>query len=247
MRRTILHPRSLQPLRPVGYRKDGRAIWPILGGSEPPNQPTPPAPAPPPAQQPPALPAPGTFRDPDTGEEYAFPGETPLAEMNGDQKAEYWRHKSRKHEGTAKARADYDAVKAKADQFDELQRQQQTPSEQAVNAAKDEGKREGAREAYASAAAAVLKTSLTSRGKTPEQAQAVVEATNLATFIGDNGIDTAKVETFVGSIAAPVKGGTPRPDRSQGPRVDSAPTSVSAGRDLFAERHKPRQSAGTTA
>lgn len=47
------HPRTGAPLRPLGYRKDGRAIWPILGGSEPPNQP----PAPP-GGQPPPPPAP---------------------------------------------------------------------------------------------------------------------------------------------------------------------------------------------
>lgn len=29
-----LHPLTGAPLRPLGYRKDGRAIWPILGGAE---------------------------------------------------------------------------------------------------------------------------------------------------------------------------------------------------------------------
>lgn len=48
------HPRTGAPLRPLGYRKNGRAIWPILGGSEPVNQPppTPPAPPSPPASSP---------------------------------------------------------------------------------------------------------------------------------------------------------------------------------------------------
>lgn len=34
MSRTIVHPHTLQPIEPVGYRKDGRLIWPILGASE---------------------------------------------------------------------------------------------------------------------------------------------------------------------------------------------------------------------
>jgi hypothetical protein len=36
MPRTLLltHPLTGSPIAPVGYRKDGRAIWPILGGSE---------------------------------------------------------------------------------------------------------------------------------------------------------------------------------------------------------------------
>lgn len=42
-----LHPRTGAVLRPIGYRRDGRAIWPILGGSEPPNQPPANPPAPP--------------------------------------------------------------------------------------------------------------------------------------------------------------------------------------------------------
>lgn len=33
------HPLTGALLRPVGFRKDGRPIFPILGGSEPPNQP----------------------------------------------------------------------------------------------------------------------------------------------------------------------------------------------------------------
>jgi hypothetical protein len=50
------HPLTGRPIVPVGYRKNGRPIMPILGGSEPPNQPTP-APAPPaPSPTPPAAP-----------------------------------------------------------------------------------------------------------------------------------------------------------------------------------------------
>jgi hypothetical protein len=214
MRRTLVHPLTLKQIRPVGFRKDGRPIWPILGGSEPPNQPPAPPAGPPPAN-PPAPPAPPANPPADPPGDKGFPEGTPLEQMNVEQQRNYWRHYARQHESRANARADYDDVKAKAAKYDELQRQQQTPSEQAVNDAKDEGKREGAREAYAKSAAALL--------------------------------DTAKVETFVNSIAAPVKGGGPRPDPSQGPRGESGTASVSAGRDLFAERHKPRQTAGTTA
>lgn len=47
-----LHPRTKAPIVPLGYRKNGRAIWPIIGGSEPPNQPPTPAPTPPAAERP---------------------------------------------------------------------------------------------------------------------------------------------------------------------------------------------------
>lgn len=32
--RVLLHPKTGEPIVPLGYRKDGRAIWPILGASE---------------------------------------------------------------------------------------------------------------------------------------------------------------------------------------------------------------------
>lgn len=245
MLRTILHPRTLQPLQPIGYRKNGRPIWPVLGGSEPPAPA--PAPTPTPTPTPPPAPAAPATPEPPKASDKGFPEATPLEQMTVEQREAYWKHYARHHEARAAERADYDTVKAKADQFDELQRQQQTPSEQAVNEAKEAGKREGAREAYSASAATLLTASLTARGKTAEQAQALIGATNLDAFITDTGIDAAKVETFVSSIAAPVKGGTPRSDPSQGPRGGSTVTSVSSGRDLFADRHKPRQPAGTSA
>ena len=55
----MLHPITNTPIRPVGYRKDGSAIWPVMGGDDtnPPAQPAQPAqpqqpPAPVPAPQP---------------------------------------------------------------------------------------------------------------------------------------------------------------------------------------------------
>lgn len=56
------HPLTGALLVPLGYRKDGRAIWPILGASEPAPEPTP-TPNPTPAPSPTPEPAP----DPDAG------------------------------------------------------------------------------------------------------------------------------------------------------------------------------------
>lgn len=62
-----LHPLTGAPIVPLGYRKDGRAIWPIMGGSEPAGEPAPagdpapPAPAGDPSGQPPASPEPGQW------------------------------------------------------------------------------------------------------------------------------------------------------------------------------------------
>jgi hypothetical protein len=56
-----LHPVTGRALAPVGYRRSGRPIFPILGGSEPPNQPpgNQPPPSAPPAGPPAGQPAPG--------------------------------------------------------------------------------------------------------------------------------------------------------------------------------------------
>lgn len=56
---TKYHPLTGAPIVPLGYRKDGRAIWPIMGASDdpPPADPPPsdpPAPTDPPADPPPA-------------------------------------------------------------------------------------------------------------------------------------------------------------------------------------------------
>jgi hypothetical protein len=78
-------------LTPIGVRKDGRPIYPILGGSEPPTPPAPPAPAPPSA--PPA---------PDPSDK-GFPDGTPLERMTVEQREAYWKHYARKHENRVKA------------------------------------------------------------------------------------------------------------------------------------------------
>jgi hypothetical protein len=71
-------------LTPIGVRKDGRPIYPILGGSEPPTPPALPAPAPPSA--PPA---------PDPSDK-GFPDGTPLERMTVEQREAYWKHYARK-------------------------------------------------------------------------------------------------------------------------------------------------------
>jgi len=78
----------------------------------------------------------GDFVDPDTGEKFAFPPSTPQSDMTAEQRAEYWRHKSQKHEKRANARSDYDDLKAKAAELDQLRADQQTEQEKAVAAIK---------------------------------------------------------------------------------------------------------------
>lgn len=72
-----------------------------------------------------------------------FPADTPVAEMTTEQQLAYWQHQSRKHERRASSRADYDDLKAKADELAALKAANQTDAEKALEEARDEARREG--------------------------------------------------------------------------------------------------------
>lgn len=240
-----LHPRTGAPLRPLGYRKDGRAIWPILGASEPPNQPPAPAPAPTPAPAPAPAPAPtppppapnGNATD-EQGNDLGFPASTPVAEMTDKQQAAYWRNQSKVQQ--AKVPKDADQLAEDARKWREHQQAQQTPAEQAVEAARAEGRAAALREANENAASAILRASLTSRGKDDAAVTALMKGFNPAGFTTDTGVDQAAIAAFVDSIAPAQQSGK-QWDVGQGRgRGSTGGSSVAAGRDLHAERHAPR-------
>ncbi len=181
------------------------------------------------------------------GNDRGYPADTPLAEMTVEQREAYHRYHSRKWQGIADSRKDYDELKADAEKWREHQRAQQTPSEQAVEDARNEGERQATARAQSERVADLLMVALEARGKTGDELAELVAAANPAAFITDGNVDRAKVTSYAARIAAPSKG-TPRFDPSQGRRGGGgAASGVGAGRDLFADRHKPRQAAGATA
>lgn len=117
-----IHPRS--NLTALGFRKDGRPIWPIRGAEDAPpdsggNPPAdPPNPDPPAGDKPDSGGKPGGDTPPD---DKGFPESTPLAQMTAEQREAYWKHQARKHEQRARERADYDDLKAKAAKLDEIE------------------------------------------------------------------------------------------------------------------------------
>jgi hypothetical protein len=233
MRRTILHPRSLEPIAPVGYRKNGRPIWPILGGSEPPNQPPADPPNDPPPNDPPA--------DPDKG----FPENTSVAEMTDKQQAAYWKYQSRKHENTVKARSDYDDLKTKAAEADRLRQERETENEKAIREAREQA----AADERQRLAPSLVQSEFRAAAKgvlTAEQTAALIEDLDLTKYLTATGeVDTAKVEKKVTAFApnGQQQGGG-RQDLGQGRRDGNGKPSVAAGADMFAARRKP---AGTNA
>ncbi|GAB2677693.1 hypothetical protein [Thalassiella azotivora] len=172
------------------------------------------------------------------GADKGFPENTPLAEMTVEQREAYWKHQARKHESRANARGDYDAIKAKAEKYDQIERERQTPSEKAVNDAREQGRREALAEANQNAAKAILRAGLTARGKTGEQAEAIVSGLSLTAFVTDTDVDTDKVATYLESIAGPITG-PQQLDLGQGPRGGGTrKTGVAAGREAFEASRK---------
>lgn len=249
------HPITGRLLLPLGRRADGRLIWPVLGGSEPPNQPPPgdtgtgtaqPPPTPPAA--PPAAPPTPPTTPPPAGDR-GYPPDTPIAEMTVEQQAAYWKAQSRKHEAEARRRADYDAVKARADQFDALDQASRSEHEKAVDAARkeaDEAARAEERGRYgAQLVAAELRAALAGRVD-PAQRDALIEAVNPARFLDDKGqVDPGAVTAWVDKAAPAAPGGT-RYDGAQGGRTGTQPAGVDAGRAAYAAAHPPRKQPTST-
>jgi hypothetical protein len=193
----------------------------------------------------------------DTGQqEPDFPPNTPVAEMTDKQAAAYWKHQSRRHETTAKGRADYDALKAKAAQYDALEQASKTEHERALDEAKKEAKAEG--EAAAATAlrphlvraefkAAAAGRIVDAEGRLDsKRLDALLDPLDMSRFLTDAGeVDTAKVLAFI-DTAAPKQDGkrTGFPDLGQGRRQGAPSPSVASGQALYEQRHK-KQTANT--
>lgn len=141
----------------------------------------------------------------------------PPADMAGDGKdwrseADKWKALARKHEKAAK-------------ELDELRQQTMSDTEKALAQARTEGRTEGLAAGAARLAAAEIRAAAAGRMGN-DQLDALLEATNLAVFIDDNGeVDRNRVGKFVDGIAPKVEPGPqPFPDLGQGARGGTAGT-----------------------
>ena len=167
-----------------------------------------------------------------------FPEGTPIAEMTDAQQAAYWKHQSRKHEQSAKDRSDYDAMKAKAAEYDKYVESQKTEQERAVEAARAEGAATARAQANTDMAAAMFRLALTPRlspQDNKEKFDLAVRGFNPAGFIGEDGaIDTDAIGQYAQSFGAPE---VRRGDVGQGNRgagnPSGKPTSVAEAREQY--------------
>lgn len=192
-------------------------------------------PTPPPVAAAPAAPA-VTVPPVDNG----FPAGTPLEQMNPDQQIAYWKHYSRQHEATAKARADYDAIKAKADELDQYKAANATEHEKAVKAAADAARAQALQETTPRLVEAEFRAAVGTR-LNKDQLAAALEPLDMSKFLDAAGnVDLAKVTAHAallapaGAPAAPVF-----PDLGQGQRPGTVAASVAAGKAMFEAQKKP--------
>jgi hypothetical protein len=221
---TKRHPHTGEPLRAIFVRRDGRVFWPILGASpdDPPPAPTPTPPAPtPPAPAP--TPAPGGKVNATDGQgnDLGYPKDTPTAEMTDKEQAAYWRHNSRKHEGRVKdviGDRTPEQVKADLEAYAEIQRSQQTPAEQALTAAREEGKKEAIATERNKAATAIFRGALEAGGVEKDDVDELVANFNVAGYISDDGVDTTKITNFAKRFGTQPGKGSRDPDFGAGKR-----------------------------
>jgi hypothetical protein len=159
--------------------------------------------------------------------ELGFPKETRVDEMTAVEQAAYWKHQSRKHEKTAKDRADYSELKAKADQFDEEQRKSESEHDrklrEAAEAARREGENIGAQRYLRDAIRADLRATT---GKSNDDLKSVMDVIDITKFVNTDGdIDSEKLTSFASQFgvsestqhqpdpvrAALVRGSKPKP------------------------------------
>ncbi|WP_131814927.1 hypothetical protein [Mycolicibacterium porcinum] len=190
-------------LQAIGIGRRG-PIWPVMGGSQPlgalPE-------GTPPEGTPPANPGPQQQDPPDKG----FPPNTPIKDMTPDQQAAYWKYHDRqksnlldKFQGITPEQA----LQWKQES-EQRAREQQTPSERALEDARNE--------ATASAAAAAaelwapqLAESIVSQFVTDENARpAVMAGLNPMSFVKDGKFDKDALIGHLTGLAAAFGGATP--------------------------------------
>ncbi|TPW93662.1 hypothetical protein [Mycolicibacterium fortuitum] len=176
------HP-TIPGLQAIGLGRRG-PIWPIMGGSQPLGEP--------PAGDPPASPAPtdppATDPQPDRG----FPENTPIAEMNAEQQAAYWKFHDRRKSDTLKAYGGVtpEQVQALQARNAELEREQLSAADKALADAREEATAAATAAAATVWAPEVAKAVVGQFITDQKQRDAVLAGINPMAFMKDGKFDT---------------------------------------------------------
>jgi len=131
--------------------------------------------------------------------------------MTTDQQVAYWKFQARKHENEAKSRADYDDLKAKADELAQLKAANQTEQEKALEEAREAARREGENigaERYLKDAVMGRFQALT--GKSEEDVTKAFAHVDAHSFVNDKGdLDVDALKEFASTFGVASTQGTP--------------------------------------
>lgn len=158
------------------------------------------------------------------GNDLGFPKDTPVDDMTPEQKAAYWHNQSkvqqRKFEEAERAKKAYekfgtvDELQSAADTAEQARIAALGDNEKAIEAARAEGKTEGAEEAKRDSAkllGAAITGMLIAHTKGAQESfedaskrvSGAIEFADLTKFVGENGdLDAEKVQTFAKSIGS---------------------------------------------
>lgn len=185
-----------------------------------------------------------------------FPADTPLAEMTADQRENYWKFHSRKHEDTVRdlrtRYADYDALAAKAAEADRLRQQVETETEKALREATEKARQEAIAQLRPALVAAEFRAASAGRIDA-ERLATLTEDIDLSRYLKQDGsVDLDKVTAKVDAWAPPPPPADPneppaprrgvRADPSQGATGNKA-TGTDLGREMFEARRKRQPTA----
>jgi hypothetical protein len=212
-------PRTLPKLPIIGYRKDGRPIFPIMGGEDSPTAEQQAAAAV--AAQAAADAAKNTGPVEATDEHgvgLGFPKDTAVADMKVEERANYWRAESKKQQ--AKVPSNLAELQEAKRKWDEFQASQQTPAEQQIQQVRAETEARVREETNKDAVVALLRTSLHTAGKNTEEIDDLIGFVDPSKFLdGEKKMDTAKVSSYLAKIVptgtAGGSGGLPGQGRYQ--------------------------------
>lgn len=171
--------------------------------------------------------------------EHGYPKDTPLVEMNDKEQAAYWKFHARQHESKAKSREDYDQQKADAEKWRQAQKEQMTPDQKAIDAAKEEARAEERRKI----APRLVKAEFKAKAKNVDEEllEAFLEDLDHTKYLNADGdVDAEKVKTRVEKLT-PKQQQQQQRQNHQGYRRSDGATGVAGGRDLFATRNKNKQ------
>lgn len=213
------HPLTGDVLKPVGFRNDGRPIWPTMGASEDPD----PAETDPPENQ-----AGNAETDPPTNPNSGgFPANTPVDQMTPAQQAAYWKDKARKHEARA---GQWSGLGKSVDEVKKIIDENQTDAEKAIADARSAGRAEGLKEGNTVTIDTIIDVTLKTAGVKREDVPAIA-VWDYTKFLKEDGtVDTDKVTAVLSTTLNSNESSPPKPGHlGQGPRANTHKTAKDAG------------------